>query len=134
MNEERREIHDLYVKDSTLRLREMTHADGRVEYKFGQKRSIDPYRREMTTIYLSQREYHSLLTLPGRRLSKTRYPYRAENGVVYEINVFKGEHDGLVIAEIEFETDEALAAATPPPVGWLEITEDVTYDGGSLAR
>ena len=127
-------LSDLYISGSNLRLRKMEHADGRIEYKLGQKRSIDAYHREMTTLYLTEQEYETLRVLPGQWLMKERYPHRSVNGASYEINVFKGGLVGLVIAEIEFDTEEGLLAAPAPPTGWVEISEDATYDGVSLAE
>lgn len=134
LSSERRIISDLYVKDSSLRLRKMDYSDGRVEYKLGQKRSIDPLHREMTTLYLTESEFHTLESLPGRRLVKERYPYKAASGATYEINVFHGVNEGLVIAEIEFDTDEELLNPPAPPNGWVEISQDANYDGVTLAN
>jgi CYTH domain-containing protein len=127
-------IIDLYVANSTLRLRKIENPDGTFEYKFGQKKAIDAYRREMTTLYITHTEFELLSVLPGKRLVKERYPFTSEEGVNYEINVFRGENEGLVLAEIEFDTDEGLRAHSSAPSEWIEVTDDARYDGGNLAR
>lgn len=68
----------------------------------------------------------------GRRIHKTRYRIPAD-GYHVELDVFHAEHDGLVVAEVEFETDEALAAFRPPAWFGLEVTDDDTYTNASLA-
>lgn len=59
----------------------------------------------------------------GKRLTKTRYDVPLGDRVV-EIDVYAGQHDGLVVAEVEF-VDERSAGAFQPP-DWLG--EDVTHD------
>ncbi len=69
----------------------------------------------------------------GRRLTKSRYirPYRNHR---IEIDVYGGPLSGLVVAEVEFES-EAEALAFEPPA-WLgrEITGDAKYRNNVLAR
>ncbi|ARM90034.1 CYTH-like domain-containing protein [Rhizobium sp. CIAT894] len=66
----------------------------------------------------------------GIVIEKTRYRVPHE-GFVWEVDVFTGEHRGLVIAEVEMtaETDN------PPLPAWLgrEVTGDVRYSNQALA-
>ena len=66
----------------------------------------------------------------GRPIEKRRHTAPAEPGT-WEIDVFGGEHAGLVIAEIELP-DEGAAFARP---GWLgeEVTDDPRYYNAALA-
>jgi CYTH domain-containing protein len=68
----------------------------------------------------------------GRRIHKVRHevPWR---GHVIEIDVFADDLEGLVTAEVEFESDAALAEFEPP--GWFgrDVTDDVRYTNASLA-
>lgn len=68
----------------------------------------------------------------GRRIHKTRYRIPADDCHV-DLDVFHAEHDGLVLAEVEFDTDDALAAFRPPAWFGLEVTDDDTYTNASLA-
>lgn len=65
------------------------------------------------------------------RLSKTRYlvPYA---GKVWEVDVFHGRHEGLILAELELASPEA-SFSLPPWVG-KEVTGDPKYYNSSLAR
>ena len=66
----------------------------------------------------------------GRSIEKRRYTVPAEPGE-WEIDVFEGEHAGLVIAEIELAHEDA-GFARP---GWLgeEVTDDARYYNAALA-
>jgi len=70
----------------------------------------------------------------GLRIEKTRYEIPAENGLVIELDVYNGDLDGLVTAEVEFGSEEAADAYAAPD--WLgpDITEDVRYKNQRLAR
>ena len=68
----------------------------------------------------------------GRRVRKTRY--RLEYGEhLIELDVFHEELDGLVVAEVEFDSEQSLDAFQPP--GWFgrEVTEDERFSNASLA-
>lgn len=68
----------------------------------------------------------------GKRLTKTRYNVPLGDRVV-EIDVYGGQHSGIVVAEVEFG-DEASAAAFVPP-DWIgdDVTNDPRYSNQLLA-
>ena len=70
----------------------------------------------------------------GLRIEKTRYEIDGEDGLLNELDVYTGALDGLVVAEVEFDSEEAAEAFAPP--GWLgdDVTEDVRYKNQLLAR
>lgn len=68
----------------------------------------------------------------GRRIDKTRYVIPAD-GTDSELDVFAGDLTGLVLVEVEFDTDEAMAAFEPPPWFGPEVTDDDRYSNASLA-
>jgi adenylate cyclase len=57
-------------------------------------------------------------------LSKTRYEINFENHL-WEVDVFEGKLDGLIIAEIELKAEHE-SFITPPWVG-MEVTNDPSY-------
>ena len=69
---------------------------------------------------------------PDRRVHKTRYRLPLPD-LVIELDVFHEELSGLVLAEVEFECDESMAAFEPPPWFGAEVTDDVAYTNASLA-
>lgn len=75
---------------------------------------------------------HALLDrlCAGHVIEKTRYrvPY---GGRIWEIDVFEGVNEGLVVAEVELD-DENAAVDLPPWVG-EEVSSDIRYFNSSLA-
>lgn len=63
-------------------------------------------------------------------IDKTRYkvPYA---GHVWEIDVFDGDNEGLVIAEVEL-ADESVSPELPPWIG-MEVSDDARYFNSCLA-
>jgi CYTH domain-containing protein len=69
----------------------------------------------------------------GRRLEKTRYVLQGPGGVDIELDVFCGELEGLLTAEVEFPSDAAADDFEPPPWFGEEVTGDSRYRNRSLA-
>ena len=67
----------------------------------------------------------------GSILAKTRFRVR-HAGRVWEVDVYSGDNEGLVIAEIELES-EAAAIDLPPWVG-REVTGEARYYASRLSR
>lgn len=72
----------------------------------------------------------------GRRIEKQRYriPHVSDGAThVIELDVFEGDLEGLVIAEVEFGSIDALAAFEPAEWFGPEVTDDGRYSNASLA-
>ena len=69
----------------------------------------------------------------GQRIEKTRHRIPFGDHVI-ELDVFGGGLDGLVIAEVEFDTAAAMEAFAPPTWFDREVTDDGAYTNASLAR
>jgi CYTH domain-containing protein len=70
----------------------------------------------------------------GLRIEKTRYEIDGGDGVLIELDVYTGDLAGVVVAEVEFDSEEAADAFDAP--GWFgdDVTEDVRYKNQRLAR
>jgi adenylate cyclase len=68
----------------------------------------------------------------GRRVQKRRYRIPVGN-LTLELDVYHGRLDGLLIAEVEFDSLAEATAFVPP--GWLEreVTDDPRYKNKRLA-
>lgn len=89
--------------------------------------------RDEVNLAISADDFEKLWPLTiGRRLHKTRYRIPHGDRVI-EVDVFHGAREGLVIAEVEFDSLEQCDAFTPP--GWLgrEVTRDPSYKNSHLA-
>jgi adenylate cyclase len=78
--------------------------------------------REEREIRLSVEQFDALWpATAGRRLTKVRYEVPWKEHTI-EIDVYRGRHDGLIVAEVEFDDEKSCIAFRPPD--WLG--EDVT--------
>jgi len=128
-----RRITDRYLPGTRLRLRRVDNPDnGSCEFKFTQK---VPAGRPgfvqglITNTYLSAGEYDLLASLPAEVLSKMRLSVPP-----LSIDVFDPPLHGLVMADVEFSTDEAARSFLLPPAAIAEVTNDARFTGGSLVR
>ena len=69
----------------------------------------------------------------GRRIEKTRYEIAADGGLTIELDVYGGALDGLVVAEVEFASEDDADAFAPPSWIGREVTEDKRYKNQRLA-
>lgn len=69
----------------------------------------------------------------GRRIVKTRSRVDVDGGVA-EIDVYEGVLRGLIVVEVEFESEHASAAFAPPAWFGPEVTGRVEWSNASLAR
>lgn len=130
-----RELDDLYLESSSLRLRAARAADGSIlELKLSQKQASPsgPAHCVITSLYLSPTEYELLSRLPGRRLCKRRHRH-VDAGIRFGIDVFRGALAGLVLAEAEAASDEELWSYPLPAFAQVEVTELLEFTGGALA-
>jgi adenylate cyclase len=90
--------------------------------------------REEVELALESEQFEALWPLTqGRRVEKVRHRLEHE-GHSLEVDVYGGELEGLVVAEVEFES-EATASRFEGPV-WLgrEVTGDARYSNRALAE
>jgi len=128
-----RRITDRYLQGTRLRLRRVDHPTGAAsEFKFTQKVPADRpghVQGLITNTYLAAAEYDLLATLPAEVLSKTRLIIPP-----LSIDIFDPPLHGLVLADVEFTTDDAAKSFPQPPVAIAEVTDDARFTGGNLVR
>jgi adenylate cyclase len=89
--------------------------------------------RDEVEVELDHQDFARLWELTdGRRLRKRRHVL-SQDGLRIEIDVYEGDLEGLVVAEIEFDSEEEATEFDPP--GWLgeEVTTDHRYKNETLA-
>ena len=89
--------------------------------------------REETEKEITEEEF--MLHWPktsGKRVQKVRYDIEYGD-LLIELDIYSGELEGLIVAEVEFESEEYSAAFEPP--NWIgpEITDDHRYKNKHLA-
>lgn len=80
--------------------------------------------REEYNLPLTKEAYvHLKEKVDGLLICKDRYVIPEKDGLSIELDVFHGEYEGLLLAEVEFPSEEAALAYVPP----VWFGEDVTY-------
>jgi adenylate cyclase len=104
----------------------------RDEYSLTYKRGLGHVREERE-VALTAGQFATLWpATEGKRLIKTRYEIPLGQRIV-EIDIYGGKHDGLVVAEVEFDDEESAIHFQPP--AWLgdDVTGDPRYSNQLLA-
>ena len=70
----------------------------------------------------------------GILISKRRYLIPIENGLKIELDVFDAPYEGLMVAEVEFESLEDAKAYDPPKWFGKDVTEDPKYKNAVMAK
>ncbi len=83
------------------------------------------------TIPLTEDEFGDLAQLSGKRVRKLRYYYN-EAGTEYEIDVFQDRLTSLVLADVEFSSNEDKAKFVPPTWVLADVTQEKFVAGGML--
>jgi len=133
--EAERRITDRYLGGSRLRLRtvdDLGPEPGPPVFKLTQKvpgaERATGTQGHLTTIYLDEAEHRLLGRLPGVTLTKRRLSYPP-----MAVDVFEGGLEGLLIAEVEFDSDAAMTWFTVPSWCGPEITGEPGWSGAELA-
>ncbi len=123
-------IVDRYISGTRLRLRHLAWDDGSVFYKLTQKVPRPDGRPGLiTTMYVNAGEFDTLSALPGRLLRKTRLSVPP-----FGVDLFDEPLSGVLIGEVEFATEDAMAAFEPPASAVVEITGDRRLTCAALAE
>ena len=90
--------------------------------------------REEREVKLSPKQFAALWpATAGRRLRKVRYDIPWKN-LLIEIDVYRGKHDGLVVAEVEFPDLATCRKFKPPSWFGREVTGEKRYSNVRLAN
>jgi adenylate cyclase len=90
--------------------------------------------RSEEEVAISDEVFETLWPLTeGRRIEKTRYELPHGDAAI-ELDEFGGELEGLLVAEVEFDSPEASERFEAP--GWLgrDVTDDRAYANRTLAE
>jgi CYTH domain-containing protein len=128
-------ITDRYFPNTRLRLRHMRSTSGTEDiYKLTQKyrsETQNAYETTITNLYLTEGEYNHLEVLEARIIKKERYPYEAHHQH-FSIDIFGGRHQGLILAEMEYEKGPELGGFALPRFAFKDVTDDPFFTGGHL--
>jgi len=131
------QITDNYITGTRLRIRKVREPrTNKWTVKFTQKFPLQPddlSRTLITNTYLNAMEAETLSVFNSNEIRKNRY-YFDYNGKKFSVDMFLGDLFGLVLAEVNFDTDEELANFPKPSFALAEVTNQLAFSGGRLAE
>lgn len=90
--------------------------------------------REEYNLPLTFAAYEQLLPkCDGCIIAKTRYEIPERDGLTIELDIFSGEFEGLCLAEVEFDSEEAALNYTPPSWFGEDVTNDTKYHNSNMS-
>ena len=91
--------------------------------------------REEYNLSLTKEAYEHLKPkADGIVLSKVRYVIPEKDGLFIELDVFKAPYEGLLLAEVEFSSEEEAKAYQPPAWFGEEVTYSTKYHNSTLSK
>lgn len=91
--------------------------------------------REEYNLPLTEEAYlHLLKKADGNILTKTRYEIPTDNNLIIELDIFSGKFEGLILAEVEFETLEQANAYEPPEWFGRDVSITGEFQNNKLSR
>lgn len=135
----KKEIEQAYLcRKPTLRIRK-SNEEYILTYKSkaGIKVSEEATARcnEEVELPLTEEAYlHLKGKADGQMISKTRYIIPIENHRKIELDIFHGYLEGLIFAEVEFESEEEAAAYQLPDWFLEDVTFDRRYSNAVMAK
>lgn len=104
-------------------------------YKGGGKMIREEYNlplNEESYLHLREKADGNLITKTRYLIPLTENPDHA--GLVCELDVFEGAFDGLIMAEVEFDSPEAALAFEAPAWFLAEVTQDRRYHNSFMSE
>ena len=91
--------------------------------------------REEYNLPLNKEAYeHLRKKTDGILITKTRYVIPEKDGLSIELDVFHGSYDGLLLAEVEFPSEETANAYIPPMWFGKDVTYSTAYHNSTLSK
>lgn len=91
--------------------------------------------REEYNLPLNKEAYAQLIKkADGNIITKKRWLIPIEHGLTIELDIFEGCFDGLIIAEVEFDSETEANAFTPPDWFGEDVTFSSKYHNSTLSQ
>ncbi len=91
--------------------------------------------REEYNLPLTKESYEHLITkADGIVIKKRRYLIPLDNGLTCELDVFHGKYEGLLLAEVEFSSEEAAVSFVAPTWFGSDVTFDSRYHNSNMSK
>lgn len=91
--------------------------------------------REEYNLPLTKEAYgHLLAKADGNIITKTRYEIPEKDNLTIELDVFEGKFDGLLLAEVEFASEDEALGYIPPEWFGEDVSNSTKYHNSTLSR
>ena len=91
--------------------------------------------REEYNLPLTKEAYgHLLAKADGNIITKTRDEIPEKDDLTIELDVFEGKFDGLLLAEVEFASEEEALRYIPPEWFGEDVSNSTKYHNSTLSR
>ena len=91
--------------------------------------------REEYNLPLTEESYfHLRAKADGNIITKTRYLIPLADGLTAELDAFQSPNQGLLLAEVEFSSEEQALSFTPPDWFGEDVTRDYHYQNSYMSR
>lgn len=91
--------------------------------------------RDEYNLPLTKEAYgHLLAKADGNIITKTRYEIPEKDNLTIELDVFEGKFDGLLLAEVEFASEEEALGYIPPEWFGEDVSNSTKYHNSTLSR
>lgn len=91
--------------------------------------------REEYNLPLTEAAYESLIKkADGYIITKKRYEIPEKDNLTIELDIFEGEFSGLMLAEVEFDSEQAALSYTQPVWFGRDVTNEKTYHNSNMAQ
>jgi len=93
------------------------------KYEIRKKEGESEYKKIEHTIYITEEEFDTLMTVATQKHEKNLYLYPIHDGYTSEIDIYTGKLRGYARVEVEFKNEEDMKNFTPPKWFGEEITQ-----------
>ena len=125
-----RQIEDLYIAGTHMRLRKVSAEGEAFIFKLGKKYGKgNSFSEQVVSVYLSEAEFNVMATMPGALVKKSRYTISGG-----ALDVYQNPHSGFAVFEVEFQSENDAMNYTPPSFTSQEVTHNAKYSGFALSQ
>lgn len=91
--------------------------------------------REEYNLPLTKEAYdHLIKKADGNIIAKRRYEIPTINKLIIELDIFEGAFSGIILAEVEFESEEQANTYTPPEWFGKDVTNCSEYHNSHMSK
>lgn len=99
------------------------------------KNNYDVIVNREVELPLTKESYEHMLTkIDDNLVSKVRYNIELAGGLIAELDVFEGKLDGLIMVEVEFESEESARNFVKPQWFGEDVSSDIRYKNLFLSK